>query len=522
MRKTGANYVLITSVVWAAILACVLIYFLRRHQVHQPIAEAPTPMLAVGPEVSTASVGKPSTAKAEMPLSPVQLTPQQIQSIGVMTGLPQFKQLDDDLRVSGTVAINDRLLSYVQVRFSGYIRKVFANATYQYVKKGQPLFTIYSPDLVATQQEFLLARENQRALSRSSIGDVASDAGALSTAAERRLEQWEVPASELEELKRTGKVLPDLTIQSPASGYIIERNALPNMYAEPSTRLYTIADLSRVWVNAQVFQNDVGRLKPGDSSAITVDAYPQKIFRGRVEAVLPQVDMTTRTVQVRLSIENAGLHLKPGMFVNVQLKSSLGRRLVVPASAIFQTGLRQLIFLNRGDGRIEPKEVVTGPRVGDEVVILSGLDPHQSIITSANFLIDSESQLQAASGQGAAAPAPTTSDSLSSDKQVKIDFTVNQNQLHKGANGVQVKATDSQGAPVSGVDVTVTSFMPAMPAMGMAAVKNSSRLSNASGGLYQGSIELPTGGLWQLTITVKHGETVLATKQLRMSVEGGM
>src|SRR5450631_3587889 len=280
MRKTGANYVLITSVVWAAILACVLIYFLRRHQVHQPIAEAPTPMLAVGPEVSTASVGKPSTAKAEMPLSPVQLTPQQIQSIGVMTGLPQFKQLDDDLRVSGTVAINDRLLSYVQVRFSGYIRKVFANATYQYVKKGQPLFTIYSPDLVATQQEFLLARENQRALSRSSIGDVASDAGALSTAAERRLEQWEVPASELEELKRTGKVLPDLTIQSPASGYIIERNALPNMYAEPSTRLYTIADLSRVWVNAQVFQNDVGRLKPGDSSAITVDAYPQKIFRG--------------------------------------------------------------------------------------------------------------------------------------------------------------------------------------------------------------------------------------------------
>ena len=134
-----------------------------------------------------------------------------------MTGLPQYKQLDDDLRASGTVAINDRLLSYVQVRFSGYVRKVFANATYQYVKKGQPLFTIYSPDLVATQQEFLLARENQRALSRSSIGDVASDAGALSTAAERRLEQWEVPASELDELKRTGKVIPDLTIQSPAS-----------------------------------------------------------------------------------------------------------------------------------------------------------------------------------------------------------------------------------------------------------------------------------------------------------------
>ena len=284
MKKTGANYVLITSIIWAAILACVLLYFLRRHEVRTATTEvSPTPMLAVGPEASTSAVEKPSTVKAEMPLSPIQLTPQQIQRIGVMTGFPQYKQLDDDLRASGTVAINDRLLSYVQVRFSGYIRRVFANATYQYVKKGQPLFTIYSPDLVATQQEFLLARENQRALSRSSIGDVASDAGALSTAAERRLEQWEVPASELDELKRTGKVIPDLTIQSPASGYVIERNALPNMFAEPSTRLYTIADLSRVWVNAQVFQNDVGRLKPGDPSEITVDAYPQKIFRGKVE-----------------------------------------------------------------------------------------------------------------------------------------------------------------------------------------------------------------------------------------------
>jgi RND family efflux transporter MFP subunit len=521
MKKTGTNYVLITSIVWAAVLACILIYFLRRHEVY-PSTEAPTPMLAVGPAVSTGPVEKASTAKAEMSLSAVQLSPQQIQSIGVMTGLPQYKQLDDELRVSGTVAINDRLLSYVQVRFSGYIRKVFANATYQYVKKGQPLFTIYSPDLVATQQEFLLARENQRALSRSSIGDVASDAGALSTAAERRLEQWEVPASELDELKRTGKVIPDLVIQSSASGYIIERNALPNMYAEPSTRLYTIADLSHVWVNAQVFQNDVGRLKPGNSAAITVDAYPQKVFYGRVEEVLPQVDMTTRTVQVRLTIENIGLLLKPGMFVNVQLKSSLGRHLVVPASAVFQTGMRQIIFLNKGDGRIEPKEIVTGPRVGDDVVILSGLDAQQSIITSANFLIDSESQLQAASGQSAAAPAPAAADSTPSDRQVKIEFTVNQNQLQKGANGVQVKVTNSQGAPAPDAEVTVTSFMPAMPAMGMAAIQNSSHLSNAGGGLYRGSIELPSGGLWQLTITVKRGDTLLATKQLRMNAEGGM
>ena len=521
MRKNGAKYIIVTSVVWAVILASVLAYFLRDHKFHRPAGEPTTPLLAAGPEVTQAPVEKPSNVRAEMPLSPVQLTPEQLQSIGVMTGVPQYKQLADDLRASGTVAINDRLVSYVQVRFSGYIRKVFANATYQYVKKGQPLFTIYSPDLVATQQEFLLARENQRTLSRSSIGDVASDARALSTAAERRLEQWEVPASEVDELKRTGKVIPDLTIQSPASGYIIERNALPNMYAEPSTRLYTIADLSRIWVNAQVFQNDVGRLKPGNPVAITVDAYPDKTFHGRVEEILPQVDLTTRTVQVRLSIDNSGLLLKPGMFVNVQLKSPLGRQLVVPASAVFQTGMREVVFLNKGDGRIEPKEVVTGPRSGDNVVILSGLDPHQSIITSANFLIDSESQLQAASGQGAV-PASPMAESAPPGKQANIDFIVDRHQLRKGANSVQVKVTNDHGVPVSDADVTVSSFMAAMPSMGMAAIQNSFRLKNAGNGLYQGSVDLPNGGLWQLTITVKRGDALLATKQLRINAEGGM
>jgi RND family efflux transporter MFP subunit len=521
MKKSGANYIVITSLAWSVILAGVLIYFLRDHKFHLAASEPSTPTLAAGADVATAPAQKPATTRADLPLAPVQLTAQQMQSIGVTTGLPQYKQLDDDLRASGTVAINDRLMSYVQVRFSGYIRKVFVNATYQYVKKGQPLFTIYSPDLVATQQEYLLARENQRTLSRSSIGDVASDAGALSTAAERRLEQWDVPGSELEVLKRTGKVIPDLTIQSPASGYVTERNALPNMYAEPSTRLYTIADLSRVWVNAQVFQNDVGRLRPGSPAIITVDAYPQRTFHGRVEEILPQVDMNTRTVQVRLTIDNTGLLLKPGMFVNVQLKTSLGRQLVVPSSGVFQTGTKQVVFLDKGDGRIEPKDVVVGPRSGDEIAILGGLDAHQSIVTSANFLIDSESQLQAAAGQSAA-PAPAVPETKTAGKQVGIDFTVDQNQLRKGANGVHVKVTSSEGTPVPDAEVTVAIYMPAMPAMGMAAVQDTSPLRNAGGGLYQGSVQLPTGGLWQLTITVKRGGTLLATKQLRMSAEGGM
>ena len=374
------KYVLRTSLVWIVVLAAVAgIWAYRSHRAKQPEAmnmpmSGDVQPVAAGPSPAT-NEPAPSMPeqKMEAPLVPVQLTPERMQSIGVKTGTVEYKQLSDDIRATGTVDINERLLSYVQVRFPGYIRKVFANATYQYVRKGEPLFTIYSPDLVATQQEYLLARQNQKALSASTVDGVAAGAESLSAAAEQRLEQWEVPQSEIAKLKETGKPVTDLTINSPVAGYITERNALPNMYAEPSTKLYTVADLSRVWVYAQIFQNDVGRVKPGDAAQITVDSYPGRTFSGQIEEILPQVDMATRTVRVRLAIANPGLKLKPGMFVNVDLKTSLGRQLVVPASAVFQSGTRQLVFLNHGNGSLEPKEITVGPRVGDDFIVLKGL-----------------------------------------------------------------------------------------------------------------------------------------------------
>ncbi len=242
----------------------------------QPVASGP-PADADEPKPSMSDM---PNMKMDTPLVPVQLTPERMQSIGVQIGTVEYKQLSDDIRATGTVDINERLLSYVQVRFPGYIRKVFANATYQYVHKGEPLFTIYSPDLVATQQEYLLARQNQKTLGASTVDGVASGAELLSAAAEQRLEQWEVPQSEIAKLKETGKPVTDLTINSPVEGYITERNALPNMYAEPSTKLYTVADLSRVWVNAQVFQDDIGRVKlaiPHRSPSIRIQAAPSLV-----------------------------------------------------------------------------------------------------------------------------------------------------------------------------------------------------------------------------------------------------
>jgi RND family efflux transporter MFP subunit len=513
------KYILRTSLFWLLIFAVVIgVTFYRSHQRQQPASHSDgVQPLASGPAAQPPQIASgmdiPSQ-KMEAPLVPVQLSSEQMQSIGVKTGIVEYKQLSDDIRATGTVDIDERLVSYVQVRFPGYIRKVFANASYQYVKKGEPLFTIYSPDLVATQQEYILARQNQQAMSGSTVDGVAAGATSLSTAAEQRLQQWDIPESEIAKLKETGKAISDLTINSPVSGYITERNALPNMYAEPSTRLYTVADLSRVWVNAQVFQNDIGRVKPGDNAAITVDAYPNRTFSGRIEDILPQVDMTTRTVNVRLAVTNPGLKLKPGMFVNVNLQSTLGRQLVVPASAVFQTGTRQLVFVDHGNGSLEPKDVVPGPRVGDDFVVLKGLKVRQQIVTSANFLLDSESQLQAAAGAGNAAPQHASS--------VNVDFTTDPNPARKGANTFHVKLTSANGAPVSGADVTVTFFMPSMPAMGMGAMNVSTRLTQKSDGLYEGQGNLGSGGTWQVTITVRQNGQTIATKQLRVNAEGGM
>ena len=526
------KYVIRTSLVWLALIAVivgVLVY--RSHSGKQGSTGLPmngdVQPAAAGPSAGASQSGSSSPEeKPEVPLTPVQLTPERMQSIGVTTGMAEYKQLSDDIRATGTVEIDERLVSYVQVRFPGYIRQVFANATYQFVRKGEPLFAVYSPELVATQQEYLLALQNQKQLQASSIEGVASGAASLSSAAEQRLEQWDIPQSEIAKLKASGKPITDLTINSPVTGYITERNALPNMYVEPSTRLYTVADLSRVWINAQIFQDDIGRLKPGDIATITVDSYPGQTFSGRIEDILPQVDMATRTVHVRLAIANVGLKLKPGMFVNVDLKTSLGRQLVVPASAVFQSGTRQLVFLNHGNGSLDPKEVIVGPRVGDAVVILKGLEPHQSIVTSANFLIDSESQLQSAAGSFAPPPpgvgANASQPNAPAAAKVSIDFTTDPNPPQKGNNAFHVKLTGPDGTPTTGAEVTVTFYMAAMPAMGMAAMTTTAKLMEKGNGLYNGTGSLGSGGTWQVTITVQKNGQTLGTKQLRVNATGGM
>jgi membrane fusion protein, copper/silver efflux system len=459
---------------------------------------------------------------SDAPLAPLQLTPQRMQSIGVKLGTAQLKQVESELRLTGAVEADERRISYVQTRFPGWLRNVYADSTYQYVHKGQPLFTIYSPDLVATEQEYLLARKNSESLNTSTVSGVAMGAQTLLAASRERLAQWEVPASEIEKLDKTGKVITDLAFNSPVSGYVTERNALPNMYVQPETRLYTVVDLSTVWVYAQVFQTDLGKVKRGDSAEVTVDAYPGKVFRGRVDYILPQVDMNTRTAKVRLVFPNPGLKLTPGMYVNVVMRLPLGRQLVVPASAVFHSGTRQVVFVNHGAGQLEPRDVQTGLQAGEQVVITKGLKAGESIVTSANFLIDSESQLQAAAGAYVPPPPGAGGAAAMNAAAVNVALTSEPSPPQKGGNVFHVKLTDANGTPISGAQVTVTFFMPAMPAMGMSAMKTVVSCADKGAGLYDGSGELGAGGTWQVTVTAQQNGRAIAARQFTMNATGGM
>ena len=530
------KYIVRTSLVWMGVIAAVIAVWRVQRMHHaadwlvpsasssaamQPVAQGPAPS-AAPTAISAMTGGQPAQTSSETAIQPLQISPERMQSIGVQIGTAEYKLLDNDVRATGNVDIDQRLLAYVQVRFSGYIQKVFANAVYQYVTKGEPLFTIYSPDLVATEQEYLLARQNQTALGTSTVDGVSAGAATLEQAAEQRLQQWEIPSNEMESLQKTGKVIQNLTINSPVSGYITEYNALPNLYVEPSTRLYTVADLSQVWVYAQVFQDDIGRLQPGDAASITVDSYPGQSFHGRIDEILPQVDLTTRTVRVRLVIANRGFKLKPGMFVNVDLKSGMGRQLVIPASAVLQTGTRQVVFIDQGNGTLNPRNVVLGPRAGDQYVVLKGLKAHERIVTSANFLIDSESQLQAAAGSFAPPQPGAGSHASTPNTQAKMEFTTDPSPPHAGSNVLRVRLTNAAGAPIHGAQVTATFYMPAMLEMGMSAMKTVVPLSDKGDGLYVGQGNLGSGGDWQVTITAQQNGSLLASKLLHVNAEGGM
>lgn len=520
MNELQRKFVFAVALVLGIVLGVAMGCFVWRRRT--PVAHETSAIVAKGPTARAHS--GTTVVEAPPPLTPVQWSQQRLQAIGVTTAEVERKAVSKELRVPGNVDINQRKVAYVQTRFSGWIKKVYANADYQHVRKGEPLFTVYSPDLFSTEQEYLLARQIQSPSSIDTHSPAADDRDWLLKAARDRLQQFGVPASELARLERTKTAQHDITINSPVTGYITELNARPNQYIEVATKLYTIADLSTVWVYANVYQIDIGQLRPGISAVVTVDAYPGQVFHGRIEQILPKVDPATRTVHVRFAFDNPRLELKPGMFVNITISVPLGHQLVIPSSGILQTGARQIAFIDRGGGRIEPREVETGSQLDDHVIVLKGLKAGDRIVTSANFLVDSEAQLQAALGAFSPPPPGAGAAASMNDpfQNVAVIFSSRPSPLQKGKGTIRITLRSADGNPVTGSQVQAIFYMPAMPAMGMAAVRITVVLTDEGNGVYEGSLELPSGGSYRVTITaVRNGQTI-ASKKIGVNATGGM
>lgn len=513
----------VATLALCVLLAGALTYELFHRQ--RPVAptEPSDPVVAQGPPADTrTATPEPSQGDAGPALAAVQIAPERLQQIGVTTAVAQMKEASDQLDVPGNVDVDEQHLAYVQTRFPGWIRSVFANATWQYVRKGQRLFTIYSPDLVSTEQEYLLAKQNQKSLS-SNMHDMATQEGGwLVQAAEDRLRQYDVAPAEITALEQSGRVQREIAVVSPASGYITERNALPNAYVQPDTKLYTIADLSTVWVYANVFQTAVGRLKPGDPADVSVDSYPGRTFHGHIDQILPTVDPATRTVRVRLILSNPGMALKPGMYVSVEIKAPLGRQLIIPSSGVLQAGTREIAFVDHGQGNLEPREIHTGPQLGDSVVVLKGLEPGERVVSSANFLVDSEAQLQSALGSFSPLPSAAPAPGTTAAQSIQIAFSTEPSPPRKGSNMVSVRLTGPDGKPVSGAQVAVRFFMAAMPAMGMGSMRASATLTDKGQGLYSAPLRLESGGTWQVSVAVTRNGQRVAAKQMSITAAGGM
>jgi len=505
--KTIINIV-VTTALAAALTVCV------RAPLASAQSAAATPS---APQTSEADAGAPPLA-----LAPVQLDARRRQLIGLRLATVVEAPVVDRIDTTGTIVADERLQGYVQTRFAGWIRRVFVDQTYQYVRRGQPLFTIYSPDLASTEREYVLARTNAARLDSSQVEDVAAGASSLAAAALDRLSQWGVPSSEIARLKRTGKARDEIEIDSPMSGYVVDRAAQPNMYAQPETRLYTIAGLSDVWVYAAVFQDRIAEVRIGDPVSIGIDSYPGRVFAGRVDFIWPAMDEATRTVKVRCVLRNPQGLLKPGMFVRAELQPALGRGLVIPDSAVLRTGRHNIAFIDRGGGYLQPVEVQLGAHVGEHFVVLGGgLKEGERIVSSANFLVDSESQLQAALGTFKP-PPPSASASEAAASSAAIEISTDPSPPRKGDNRVRVTVRDAGGRPIAGAGVAIAMSMAAMPSMGMPSMKVTATAKETEAGVYAAQMTIPSGGSWQMTVTATRGATVLAHRQLSISVAGEM
>ena len=337
----------------------------------------------------------------------VKLSLDKVQKLGVKTEAVALRDLASTIRAVATVQANERSLATVTSKFDGWIQKLYVNTTGQAVRKGEALMDVFSPDLISAQQEYLIAKRGVQTLAGASV-EVQASMQRLAEGALQRLRNWDISDAELQRLTQEGKTAQYVTLRSPANGVVLEKPAIQGKRFMAGEVLYQVADLSQVWLVAEVFEQDLGGVRIGQPANIRVDAYPEKVFAGKVTFIYPTVSAESRTARVRIELPNAQALLKPAMYARAEFASARGKgqALSVPDSAVLDTGTRQLVLVQRGEGKFEPRTVKLGAHGDAYVEVLEGVKAGEQVVVSANFLIDAESNLKAAfSGFGQSADA---------------------------------------------------------------------------------------------------------------------
>ncbi len=328
----------------------------------------------------------------------VEIPPEKQQLIGVKTVVAEVKPMRKVIRTVGLVQYDERKLATVNTKFEGWIEKLHVDYSGRYVRKGEALAEIYSPELLATQQEFInlikWKKESASVTDRDVSSMLSKDAGAIIEGARQRLRLWDITDKQIERIEQTGKPVRTLTIYSPVSGYVVQKAALQGMRVGPGDKLFDIADLSTVWILSDIFEYELPLIKVGERAAISLSYFPGKEFSSTIDYVYPTISGDTRSAKVRFTIPNPGNKLKPQMYSNVEVRINLGNRLIIPDDAVLDAGKRQVVYVDKGEGNFEPREVSIGMKADGMVEIAKGLKPGERVASSANFLIDSEAKLK--------------------------------------------------------------------------------------------------------------------------------
>jgi membrane fusion protein, copper/silver efflux system len=349
-----------------------------------------------GPSPAAAPESKAPEEKASEEAPAVEITPEKQQLIGVKIDTVSVRPLRKVIRTVGRIEYDERSLRTVNTKVEGWIEKLYIDYTGRYVRQGEPMAELYSPELLATQEEYLniLKWRRQKWADAGTGAMLSRDAEALVEAARKRLQRYDISEAQIRELEHTGKARRTLTIYSPANGYVVQKMALQGMRVMPGEKLFDVADLSTVWIIADIYEYELTFIRVGEKASISLSYVPGKEFKSKIDYVYPTLSGETRTARVRFTIPNPDDRLKPQMYSSVEIKINLGSKLAIPNNAVIDTGTRQIVYVDKGDGYFEPREVMLGLRAEGYREVLMGLKTGEKVAASAAFLVDSEAQLK--------------------------------------------------------------------------------------------------------------------------------